>query len=859
MSPDDLPVVGYLATRVRSFPEYRGDAPKTLTGKCPGNSGVEEQEIDFVPKDPVLWVKFEGGKGSLLDRYTLDSDSGRVPLTPNMYLRPQAGASLSGLTTEAFFDHESFWSALDQFHRIALYFMAVNYRQSDEAERKRLHEKVHHDQVMVDRAIRDFSGLLVKEKSDPAMTPDLGSPLFSACEVVAGASKIELNSDVVGQLKDSRDPLGAITYAANIRKRQVLLTEKWWCSDNGPLLAFTSQDRRPVALLPQSPTRYHLVDPQEQTHTPINEANQDLVLPKAVMFYRPLPAHALHLLDLVRHVGMSVGPDVVIIFIMGLLAGLVGVVTPYVMGVVFDQVIPEAARTDLAFLAMGLFVVALSTALFSLTRGYALLRFEGKIDLSLQAAIWDRILSLPVPFFRNYTSGDLVLRAMSIETIRRKLSGTAITTLIGGVFSIFYFFQLFYYSWKMALLGAGLVVVALVPMFLGIIKMKLERKALHIQGKLSGMIFELINGIAKLRASGSERRAFAVWARQFKAEKALSYKVGMIKSFIATWNAAYSVVSLIAIFSFMMYLEGEDEAISLGNFLAFFAAFTLFLTAILEVSNTLIGLLNLIPVYERVSPILETLPEKRQGAMQPGELTGAIEINNLTFRYEEDYPPSLLDVSFRVDPGQFIAVVGPSGAGKSTLFRMLLGFERPAKGAIYYDGQDLAGLDVRAVRRQIGVVLQNGRLMPGTIFENIVGSLPLTMDDAWEAAVMAGFERDIKEMPMGMHTLISDAAETMSGGQIQRLLIARALANKPRLIFFDEATSALDNQSQAKVAQSLDRLSITRIVIAHRLSTIMNADSILVIDNGRLVQRGTYDSLMAREGVFTSLAKRQIA
>ncbi len=256
---------------------------------------------------------------------------------------------------------------------------------------------------------------------------------------------------------------------------------------------------------------------------------------------------------------------------------------------------------------------------------------------------------------------------------------------------------------------------------------------------------------------------------------------------------------------------------------------------------------------------MQTTPEEDESTTPPGVLKGRIEVSNLRFRYHEDGPLVLRDISTTIEPDEFVAIIGPSGSGKSTLFRMLLGFEKPESGAIYYDNRDLSGLSIKAVRRQIGVVLQNGRLIPGSIFQNIVGSLPLSEADAWEAAAMAGFDQDIKEMPMRMHTLVSEGGGTLSGGQVQRLLIARALANKPKILFFDEATSALDNQTQAVVTQSLDRLRVTRLVIAHRLSTIVNADRILVLENGRLVQSGTYEELMGQEGVFRELARRQIA
>jgi ATP-binding cassette subfamily C protein len=303
------------------------------------------------------------------------------------------------------------------------------------------------------------------------------------------------------------------------------------------------------------------------------------------------------------------------------------------------------------------------------------------------------------------------------------------------------------------------------------------------------------------------------------------------------------------------FMPGLDT----GHFLSFNAAFAQFFAATLGLTGALTASLNAIPLYERAKPILQSVPEVSPAMAPPGELSGAIEINQVSFRYAPDGPLVLDDVSIRIRPGEFVAFVGPSGSGKSTLFRMLLGFEKPQSGAIYYDQKDLAGLDVGAVRRQLGVVLQNGQLMPGDLFTNIVGAAPLTLDDAWEAARMAGLDADIQAMPMGMHTFIGEGASTLSGGQKQRLMIARALVKKPRVLLFDEATSALDNRTQAIVAQSMQRLNATRIVIAHRLSTVVHADRIFVIDAGKVVEQGRYAELMALNGHFAALAKRQIA
>jgi NHLM bacteriocin system ABC transporter ATP-binding protein len=389
------------------------------------------------------------------------------------------------------------------------------------------------------------------------------------------------------------------------------------------------------------------------------------------------------------------------------------------------------------------------------------------------------------------------------------------------------------------------------------LQLRHQRELLRQQGRMSSLLFGLINGIAKLRIAGAEARAYARWAEGFAEQRRRTFAAQRAANAQTAFNAVYGVLASLAIFA----VAGFSSAASLplGEFLAFNAAFGQFLASVLTMVGILSSVLVMVPTWERLSPILETVPEVDGSKAEPGELEGDIEFSHVSFRYQEDGPLILDDVSFRAKPGEFIALVGPSGAGKSTCLRLILGFEKPTSGSIYFDGQDLSSLAVQSVRRQIGVVLQTGRPMVGSLYSNIVGSANLGIDDAWEAVRLAGLEDDIKAMPMGMHTMISEGAETFSGGQKQRILIARAIVSRPRIVLFDEATSALDNRTQEVVSRSLERLKATRIVIAHRLSTIQNADRIYAMEGGRVVEEGTYQELIRNKGPFARLAERQIA
>jgi len=392
---------------------------------------------------------------------------------------------------------------------------------------------------------------------------------------------------------------------------------------------------------------------------------------------------------------------------------------------------------------------------------------------------------------------------------------------------------------------------------IGTDQVHVQRQVNEMMNDVSSTTFQLMSGIAKLRVASAEERAFAYWSRLFADFRRRSFLARRIQNRLVVFNAGYAIVAPAIIFAAIGIIRGGDFPVP--TFLTFNVAFLLFLSSTLQLTGTGITLLNVIPMFEKLQPILQSRPEVRSDLADPGELRGRLEVSRLTFAYEAGQPPVLHDVSFSAEPGEFVALVGPSGCGKSTLLRMLLGFETPDSGSIQYDGQDLRTLDVGAVRRQCGVVLQQGQLFAGDILSNIVGSSTFTVEDAWEAAEMAGMREDIEHMPMGMNTLLSEGASTLSGGQRQRLMIARALLARPRIIFFDEATSALDNRTQSIVTESMRRLNATRIVIAHRLSTIKDADRIVVLEGGRVMQMGTYDELITQEGLFRSLASRQIA
>lgn len=542
------------------------------------------------------------------------------------------------------------------------------------------------------------------------------------------------------------------------------------------------------------------------------------------------------------------------------LVALLGMIPSVATGIVFDSFIPGAQRSQLLQMMVILAVCAFSVALLQVVRSVALLRVEGKMGNAVQCAVWDRLLALPTSFFRPYTAGELAVRAMGIDGIRQLISGSTVTAIVAGITSLGNFVLLFRYSARLALWASLLIAVALAITSLGgYVQLSHQRGVAALQSKTSGIVLQLLTSISKLRVAGAEAHAFASWAERFAEQRRLQFRVRSVGNWVAAFNAGFPIAACMLVFRAALAPLTVAHSMRTGDFLAFMAAFGVCLASVVTTSNAFLSMLLAVPLYEQAKPILVTPPEVDGAKEDPGELTGELDIEQVSFRYGTDGPLVLRDLTVHAKPGEFIAFVGPSGSGKSTVMRLLLGFETPEAGSIYYDGRELGGLDLRALRRQVGVVLQSGRLMTGDIYTNIVGSAPVPMQAAWEAARMAGLADDIRQMPMGMQTVISEGGGTLSGGQRQRLMIARAIVHRPRILLFDEATSALDNRTQAIVSASLEALHATRIVIAHRLSTIMHADRIHVLCRGEMVQCGSFDELVRERGLFSDLAARQVA
>ena len=827
-------------------------------------------EVFQPPQGTIAWVQLWQGQANLLGMAGLDitSEIGRLPLPSHLWLQAHSVVEVDSCPSTAIKDARVFWDGLMALQSLVLKGVEQREQQLRQQEVGQFQERQQLDRQLIDETHAAFARLFELQRPQENDRDELlANPLSheAALLVATGAVGRALGITICSPSPSNdqhrlKEPLEAIARASRIRIRRVTLRDDWWQKDNGALLAYTLEDHRPVALLPLSETSYEVIDPVQQTRQRCSQALVDTLSPTAYTFYRPLP-ETLKPIDLLQFAIRGHRKELLVLLLAGLAATLVGMITPHATAILVDQAIPNADRQILVQIALGLLSTAIGATLFQLTQGFAIQRLETFADASTQAAVWDRLLNLKVSFFRQYAIGDLSARVSAVSQIRQKLSTTLLKSLFSSLFSLLNLGLLFYYSVPLALVATLVALVNIaVTVTSGILTLRKVRPLLDQQGKLFGTMVQLINGVAKFRIAGAENRAFAHWGKQYRHQLKLMLGTQGIEDNLAVINQLLSALTPVILFTFATMLIQQAQTgsgLSTGTFLAFNIAFGTFISGATSLSTTVVDVLQILPMWERAQPILQATPEIDADKADPGRLSGRLAIDHTVFRYRQEGALILDDVSIHAEPGEFIALVGPSGSGKSTLLRLLLGFDVPESGTISFDGQDLAGLDLNAVRRQLGVVLQHSRLMAGSIFENIAGSALISMDEAWEAAKMAGFAADVEAMPMGMHTMVSEGGSNLSGGQRQRLLIARALALRPRLLLFDEATSALDNRTQAIVSESLDKLNVTRIVVAHRLSTIRNADRIYVLQDGRLVQQGRFEELAKQSGLFRQLMQRQ--
>ncbi len=807
----------------------------------------------------VNWVEAKSGDALFLGIKNINDDSASTlfPITKDSWAQTIESTELISFSTKEALKHKKFWHSLDYFYELVLFCEMLNTRLTTVDELNRLTEKANEIEKKKNDAFFKIASVINKSISKSFIAAE-DNPLITAVRYVANASAIDITlPKVASQDEMTNIHLSDISSSSRFRTRKVQLRDEWWKKDSGPLLAYTEDKNLPVAIIPRGNGKYTYFSSAEDIQTKMTKDIAANIKQTAIQFYRPFPDKVIKGGDLLRFGLKGTRKELLMILLVGISGGLLALLIPVLTGVIFDKVIPQSDYQQLYVFGAAIFVSAIAFALFQLVRSFAMIRIETKIDFQLQAALWDRILSMPVPFFKKFSAGELASKANSLIALRAMLSNTVIYSIVSSLFAVFNYFVLFVYDPLLALITTIVLVLSLgLYTYLGFRIQAAQRQIVDLQNKISGLIYQLLNNISKLKIAGAEIPAFSLWADKFSKNKKAALKVKTYSNIIRIYSSILPVIASLLLFAIISF--DQKQSLSTGEFLAFFTAFTVTIAATLQLGNSGISFFSSLPLLENVKPILETLPENESKKQDVQRLNGEIEINNLNFRYDRHGPLVIKDLSMYILPGEYIAIVGESGSGKSTLLRLLLGFESPESGSVYYDRQDLSAFDPNSVRRQAGTVLQESRLGSGNILSNIIGVSDSTVDDAWEAAEKVGLDEDIKQMPMGMFTVITDGLSTLSGGQRQRIMIARAIVSRPRILFLDEATSSLDNETQRIVSDSLDNMQSTRFVIAHRLSTIKNADRIFVMENGSIVEEGNYKTLMEKGDKFAELVKRQM-
>ncbi|MFM8699601.1 MAG: ATP-binding cassette domain-containing protein, partial [Phycisphaerales bacterium] len=567
----------------------------------------------------------------------------------------------------------------------------------------------------------------------------------------------------------------------------------------------------------------------------------------AILFEVPMPEGVRTLGAMFSFLLRGCGHELALAAVVAGAASLLNLAVPYATGLLVSRVIPAGDGTSILHLGLLLAATLVAVACFELVTQFLLLRVESRLALRGSSAIVLRALSLPLAFFRRQSVGELADRLGVADDLQRRVSGSLVAAVVGGIFSITDLALMLAVD-----LQAGLVSAAAFVLILGITAVVARRQARHAadaaerSGRLGGFALQLIVGVERIRTTGTEEQALIQWLQRYRPERRAMYLASMCAARLHVLGTAIPFAAAALLWWRFSTMGGGTEA-QLAAFMTYNAAFGAALIGVTSLGYALGEFAEAVPLLDRLRPVLEEPAEAAPGAEPAGRLAGAIEVQGVRFAHPGSPGEVLRGVSLSAAPGDFVAIVGASGSGKSTLAQVILGLQKPTAGKVLFDGQDISRLDPVSVRRQVGVVTQHPRLIPGSIHENIVGAALLGPEDAWDAAEAAGLADDIRAMPMQMHTFVSD--QTLSGGQLQKLMIARALVTRPRILLLDEATSALDEVSQAHVSRALAARAVTRSGIAHRLSSVRGADCIHVLADGVIVQSVGVDELAAAVGL----------
>ena len=711
------------------------------------------------------------------------------------------------------------------------------------------------DEEATERAYAELaSSILDPEHRIVYQTDDLEA-LDRAVSLCLQYNHIEPGT-VPNEIRKPEERIDYLCRPSGTMYRTVRLENDWYKRSFGVMLG-KLHDGTPAAIIPQWGLGYSYIDPNTGRKVRINKTTARDLEPEAVFFYHPLPAKALTIRDLAEYIfSLFDKEDYLLVILAALAATLMGLLPAWVNQLAYGTVIPTGQTGLILPITLLLLGVSLSRLLINLSRNLIMSRISIKLHVYTESAAYARVLMLPTSFFGKYASGNLAKRIMMMGRLADQITGFIFGAGLTFLLSFIYLFQIARYASSLTWAAfLTLFFQALFTILSSLLISRYEKETMDANASVSGTVTGILHGIQKIKLAGAEDRAFAKWAHGYAGYARAAYNRPNILRALPACVNLIGMLGGIALF----YAAGKAQ-LTVADYMAFSAAYGQMSAAIMSLANLAAQTVQIRPMLEMTAPIMESAPELVPDKVMVSGLNGGIEVSNVSFRYDEDGPYVLQDLSFTIRPGEYVAFVGRSGCGKSTIMRLLLGFEKPETGSIFYGSAayDVQNVDLRSLRRHIGTVMQNSRLFSADIYSNIILASPSsTVDDAWKAAEMAGIAEDIRKMPMGMNTILSEGSGSISGGQKQRLMIARAVCGERKILILDEATSALDNITQKHVTDALETLKCTRIVVAHRLSTVQHCDRILVIDGGKVAEEGSYEELIARNGLFAELVSRQ--
>ena len=813
----------------------------------------------------VVWVS-EPPRGSgafmdivdLAELATAGGTPGAVPLTRTSWLNLFGEATLSAWSTETLARQGTLLASLAAFHTAAFALERLNRRLAvvDEANLERARTTSRRTAELAAR-LRLFNLYdLPVERGTGAQDTALGDAL----KVIGRHEGIDFTIPERSGTSDAPIGLVDVLVASGVRARRVRVQgeDDWWRGDNNAMLAFRAADGQPVALLPGAFGRYREIDPVTKRSVRVTASRAASLEQEAWMFYRPLPPGNVGPGDLLRMALHGSGPDLARLAVAGLPGGLVKLVPALALGFVAHQVAGGGSAGALYAVAVAVAGFGLLGALLHLLQSTAMMRLEGRSASRVEAAFWDRLMRLPPSVLHRHPAGDLAMSGMTFQNLRDGLQGVVADSLLSVVFLLPVFGVIFFHDTTLGVIALVFSLLSLlVTVALGLRQVAPHGRMIGAARRVAGRLFQIVGGITKLRVDNAEGSAFAMWARDYREQKRAELELGALEGHARAFGAA---LPFLAAGVLLFAVAAGDRDLPVGDFLVVYTVFIVFQAAVARVGESFGTIAAAVPAFAQMRPLLAAVPESEVGGDTVEFLGGDILFDRVSFRYDPDGPLILDDVTIHARRGEFVAIAGESGAGKSTLFRLALGIDRPNAGAVYYDGRDLRHLNLKQVRRQIGAVPQSVGLHPQDLWDNVVGHHEeVSSEDVWSAARVAEVEDQIKGMPMGMMTMVGTSGAVLSGGESQRVTIARSVVGSPRVMLLDEATNWLDNESQAKVMRNLAAMTSTRVVIAHRLSTLERADRIYVLQAGKVVQSGSFEELVEVDGVFRELVRRQIA